>query len=54
MCCAGESRAAFEEEEEDLDGKQRLVLSVEKEEEVTAGCYENVLHYNLILKGRFH
>ena len=41
MCCAGESRAAFKKKD-NLDGKQRLVLSVEKEEEVITGYSENM------------
>lgn len=38
---AGESHAAFKKKE-NVDGKQSLVLSVEKEEEVTEGYSENM------------
>lgn len=38
VCCASESRAAFNKE--NMDRKQRFVFSVEKEEEVTAGYSE--------------
>lgn len=39
VSCAGESHAAFKKEE-NLDGSERLMFSVEQEVEVTAECTE--------------